>query len=158
MDLKAYNTEEKESKFTQTNQVLEKMVGHKHATDDAIKKAEFNSMLDLKTLIKKSATDADSNRVRDAMRRAEKTETTPEYYRPAFENLSNKLGLTFNEGRIIVPTELRRMVLDTLHFGHAGATKVTAKAKVFWWPNKSQEVEEETKNCVACMAAAKNLN
>ena len=83
MDLKPYNTEGKESQFIQTNQVLEKMVGHIHATDDAtIKKAEFNFMLDLKTLIAKSATVAELNRVRDAMRRAEK-KTAPEYYRPA---------------------------------------------------------------------------
>ena len=48
------------------------MVGDKNATEDVIKKAEFNFMLDLKTLIAKSNTDAELKWVRDAMRRAEK--------------------------------------------------------------------------------------
>ena len=44
------------------------MVGDKKATEE-IKKAVFDFMLDSKTLIAKSATDAEINRVRDAMRR-----------------------------------------------------------------------------------------
>ena len=134
VDLKAYNTEGREAQFIQINQVVEKMTGDKKATEDAIKKAEFNFMLDLKTLIAKSNTDAELHRVRDAMRRAEKN-TAPESYRTVFEKLSNKWGLTFNEYRIIIPTELRKKLLDTLHFGHAGSTKVLAESKIFWWPN-----------------------
>ena len=64
-------------------------------------------MLDLKTLIAKSATDAELNRVRDAMRRNEKNKA-PEAYRATFEKLSNKWGLTFNDDRIVVPNELRK--------------------------------------------------
>ena len=65
-------------------------------------------MLDLKTLIAKSATDAELNRVRDAMRREEKN-TAPEQNRPIFEKLSNKLGLTFNVEKMIVPLRSRRI-------------------------------------------------
>ena len=113
-------------------------------------------MLDLKTLIAKSSTDAELNRVRDAMRRGEKN-TAPEHYRTNFEKLNNKWGLRFNDDRIIVPAELRKKLLDTLHFGHAGATKMTAEAKIFWWPNMQIEIEDKTKNCVACMSSGKNL-
>ena len=116
-DLKAYNTEGREAQFIQINQVVEKMTGDKKATEDAIKKAEFNFMLDLKTLIAKSNTDAELNRVRDAMRRADKN-TAPESYRTVFEKLSNKWGLTFNEDRIIIPTELRKKLLDKLRSLH----------------------------------------
>ena len=45
-------------------------------------------MLDLKTLIAKSSTDAELNRVRDAMRRGENN-TAPEHYRANFEKLNN---------------------------------------------------------------------
>ena len=65
------------------------------------------------------------------MRRGEKT-TAPDQYRNVFEKLKNRWGLTFNDDRIVVPTELRKKLLDTLHFGHAGATKMTAEAKIFW--------------------------
>ena len=54
-------------------------------------------------------------------------------------------------------TELRKRLLETLHFGHAGATKLTAEAKMLCWPNLSKEKEDKTKNCVACKASIKNL-
>ena len=157
VDLKAYNTEGREAQFIQINQVIDKMTGDKKATEDAIKKAEVNFMLDLKTLIAKSNTDAELNRVRDAMRRAGKN-TAPDSYRTVFEKLSNKWGLTINEDRIIIPTELRNKLLDTLHFGHAGSTKMLAESKIFWWLNMCKEIEDKIKNCVACMASGKNLN
>ena len=87
-------------------------------------------MLDLKTLIAKSSTDAHFSRVRDAMRRGEKN-TAPAHYRTNFEKLNNKWGLIFNDDRIVVPAELRKKLLDTLHFGHVGATKMTTEAKIF---------------------------
>ena len=90
------------------------------------------------------------------MRRGEKN-TAPDQYRNMFEKLNNRWGLTFNDDRIVVPTELRKKLLDTLHFGHAGATKMTAEAKIFWWPNMLKEIEVKTKNCVACMSSGKNL-
>ena len=92
-------------------------------------------MLDLKTLIAKSSTDAELNRVRDAMRRGDKN-TAPDQYRTIFEKLNNKWGLTINDDRIVVPTELRKKLLDTLHFGHSGATKMRAEAKIFLWPKQ----------------------
>ena len=56
-----------------------------------------------------------------------------------------------------VPTELRNKLLDTLHFGHAGTTKMTAEAKIFWWPNINTDTDEKVKNCIACMSSGKNL-
>ena len=72
------------------------------------------------------------------------------------ENLSNKWGLTFDDDRKIVPKELRKKLSETLHFGHAGSTKMAAEAKIFWWPNIQKEIED-AKNCVACLASGKNL-
>ena len=89
VDPKAYNTEGREAQFIHINQVIEKMVGDEKVMEDAIQKAEFSFMLDLKTLIAKSATDPELNRVRDAMRRAEKNAAL-EFYPPAFEKSSNK--------------------------------------------------------------------
>ena len=132
------------------------MTGNKKATEETIKKAEFNFMLDPKTLIAKSATDAELNRDRDAMRRNEKN-TAPIAYRTTFEKLSNKWGLTFNDDRIVVTSELREKLMETLHFRHSGYKKMTTETKFFRWPNMQKEIEEEAKNCVACMASGKNL-
>ena len=144
VDLRAFNTEGKEAQFIQINQVMDKSTGNKKTTEETIKKAQFNFMLDLKTLIAKSATDAELSRVRNAMRRNEKN-TAPEAYRTTFEKLSNKWGLTFNDDRMIVPNELRKKLLETLHFGHAGSTKMAAEAKNFWCPNMQKEIEETKK-------------
>ena len=156
VDLKSYNTDGKEIQFIQINQVIEKATGEKKNTEDTIKKAEFNFMLDLKTLIGKSSTDAELNHVWDAMRRGEKN-TASDQCRTAFQKLTNKWGLKFNDDRKVVPTDLRKKLLDTLHFGNAGATKMTAETKIFWWPNMQKEIEDKTNNWVACMSSGKNL-
>ena len=88
MDLKTYNTKGREALFIQITQVLHEIVGGKKATEELIRKAEFNFMIDTKTLIAKSTTDAELNRVRGAMRRAEKF-TASERHQPAFAKLSN---------------------------------------------------------------------
>ena len=47
--------------------------------------------------------------------------------------------------------------METLHFGHAGTTKMTVEAKSFWWPNINKEIEDKVKNCIACLSSGKSL-
>ena len=47
--------------------------------------------------------------------------------------------------------------MQTLHFRHASTTKMTAEAKLFWWPNLSIDIEDKVKKCAACMSSGKNL-
>ena len=117
---------------------------------------EMDLMLDLKNLIAKSTTDAELNRVKLALNREDRN-MAPELYRPHFENISSKWGLTFLNDKIVVPTELRKKLLDTLHFGNAGTTKMIAEAKIFWWSNINKDNEEKVKNCIACLSSGKNL-
>ena len=42
------------------------------------------------------------------------------------------MGTNIHKRQTIVPTELRKKLLDTLHFGHAGTTKMTDEAELFW--------------------------
>ena len=99
-------------------------------------------MLDLKTLIAKSATDRS---------------IAPEHYRPHFEKIASKWGLTFLNDKITVATELRKKLPDTLHFGHAGTTKMTYEAKIFRWPNIIKDIEDKVKNCIPCLSFSRNL-
>ena len=158
VDLKNYNTEGKEAHYVQINQIIGVVTEGKKATKETIKKAEMDFMLDLKNLIAKSTTDAltELNRVKLALNREDRN-MAPEHYRPHFENISSKWGLTFLNDKIVVPTELRKKLLDTLHFGHAGTTKMIAEAKIFWWPNINKDIEEKVKNCKACLSSGKNL-
>ena len=42
--------------------------------------------------------------------------------------------------------------MDTLQFGHAGTTKITAEAKIFWLLTINKDIEEKVKNCIACLS------
>ena len=86
--------------------------------------------MDLKTLISKTAIDPELTRVRNSMRREDR-ETIPEGYRTTFDKLSIRWGLIFVNDQIIVPIDLRRRLLDILHFGHSGTTKMISEEKIF---------------------------
>ena len=36
-------------------------------------------------------------------------------------------------------------------------TKMTAEAKIFWWPDINRDIENKVKDCIACLASGKNL-
>ena len=156
VDLSKFNTDGKEAHYIQINHIVRKLTGKRKITENTIKKAEFEFMLDLKTLISKTAIDPELTRVRASMRREER-ETTPEGYRPVFDKLSIRWGLVFMDDQIVVPVDLRRRLLDILHFGHAGTTKMIAEAKIFWWPDINRDIENKVKDCIACLASGKNL-
>ena len=132
VDLSKFNTDGKEAHYIQIN------------------------MLDLKTLISKTAIDNELTRVRASMRREDR-DTTPDGYRSVFDKLSIRWGLVFMDDQIVFPVDLRRRLLDILHFGHVGMTKMTAEAKIFWWPDINRDIENKVKDCIACLASGKTL-
>ena len=113
-------------------------------------------MMDLKKLISKTAIDPELTRVRNSMRREDR-ETIPDAYRTVFDKLSIRRGLVFVDDQIVIPTDLRRQLLDNLHFGHSGITKTTSEAKILWWPNMKQDIETKVKVCTACVASDKSF-
>ena len=125
-------------------------------TEECIKKAEFDFMLGLKSIIEKTATDPELIKVRLCVRRRNKNQA-PHDFKHGFEKISDRWGILFSDDRIIIPSELRPKLLQTLHHGHAGSTKMLADAKIFWWPGISKAIERTSSNCVACMSSGKNL-
>ena len=56
------------------------------------------------------------------------------YYSLASE-ISKEHGLLMRGSRIIIPTSLRKEMLNRVHYGHQGITKCRAKARQsVWWP------------------------
>ena len=153
--LSKYKTEGKEAKYIQINHIVGTLSTNKKATEENIKNAEFEFMLDQKTLISKTAIDPELTRVRSSMRREDR-ETAPEGYKPVFEKLSIRWGLLFVDDQIVVPIDLRRRLFDILHFGHSGKTKMETEAKIFWWPEKKNDIETKLKDCTACLASGKS--
>ena len=156
VNLSNNNTDGKETKYIQINHIVGKLTTNKKVTEDHIMKAEFEFMMDLKTLISKTAIDPELTRVRKSMRREDR-ETIPEGYWTAFDKLSIKWGLIFVDDQIVVSIDLRRRLLDILHFGHSGTTKMISEAKIFWCQGIKQDIENRVKGCTACLASGKNL-
>ena len=112
--------------------------------------------MDLKTMIAKTAIDPELTRVRTRLRR-EDCETIPDGYRTVFDKLSIRWGLVFVDDQLVIPIDLRRRLLEILHFGHSGITKMMSEAKIFWWPNMMKDIENKVQDCTACLASGKNL-
>ena len=123
VDLSNYNTDRKEAKYIQINHIVRNLTTNKKTTEKNIKKAEFELMLDLKTLISKKAKDPELTRVRSNMRREDR-ETASEGHKPVFEKLSGRWGLVFVDDQIVVPIDIRRRQLDILNFGHSGIKRL----------------------------------
>ena len=155
VDLSKYHTDGKEAHYIQINHIVGRITENKKLTEENIKKANF--MLDLKTLISKRAIDSEVARVRASMRREEK-DTAPEGYRPVFDKLSIRWGSVFVDDQIAVPIDLPRKIIEILHFGHSGTTKMLSDAKIFWWAEIRKDIEQKVKDCTACLATGKNLH
>ena len=156
VDLSKYNTDGKEAKYIQINHIVGKLTANKKVTEDHMKKAEFDFMMDLKTMIAKTARDPELTRVRTSMR-SEDRETIPDGYRTVFDKMSIRWGLVFVDDQIVIPIDLRRRLLEILHFGHSGITKMMSEVKIFWWPDMKKDIENKVQDCTACLASGKNL-
>ena len=136
--------------------IVKRLTENKKITKENIKKAEFSYMLDLKTLMSKTAIDPEMTRVRASMRREER-DTAPEVYRPVFDTLSIRWVLVFVDEQIAVPIYLRRRLIEILHFGHSGTTKMLSDAKLFLVAGNAEGHRTKIKYCTACLPTGKNL-
>ena len=60
------------------------------------------------------------------------------YYTVSAE-LTVQNGLLLRGGRIVIPSPLRRKLLDKIHSGHQGITKSRERARQsIWWPGLSK--------------------
>ena len=122
MDWSNFNTEGEENHYFQNNYIVGKFSSHRKTSEETIKKAEFEIMLDLKSRIPRTAIDHELTIVRPSMI-WEDRETTPDGFRPVYDKLSIRRRLVFMDNRIVVLVDLRKRLLDNLHFGHAGTTR-----------------------------------
>ena len=127
VDLRSCNMDGKEARYVQINQIVGAATKWKKATENTIRKTEMDLMLDLNTMITKSIIDAKLNRVNLTITRNGR-ELAPEGYKQLMDGLSMEWGLIFKGDKIIVPNELIKRLLDTLHCGHAVTTKIAEEA------------------------------
>lgn len=67
------------------------------------------------------------------------------------EKLSVESGCVLWGYRTIIPTKLRKQILQDLHRSHLGIVKNKAIARSYlWWPKLDSEIELLVKNCTPC--------
>ena len=55
--------------------------------------------------------------------------------------------------RVIIPAKLQSAVLQSLHLGHPGITRMKAIARsYFWWTGLDQDIEKLANSCESCQA------
>ena len=79
-----------EAHYIQVNHIVGKLSENMKVTEDTIKKAEIEFMLDLKSLISRTAIDPELTRVRASMRREDR-ETIPDGYRPVYNKMGSRI-------------------------------------------------------------------
>ena len=53
--------------------------------------------------------------------------------------------------RVIIPKPGQRFILEELHSGHQGISKMKSLARSFvWWPKLDADIEEKAKSCQVC--------
>ena len=78
-------------------------------------------------------------------------------YHKFWYELSVHDGCLLRGNRVIVPPEGREKVLELLHDGHPGNTRMKALARSYvWWPGFDQEIEEKVKASNSCQTTRHN--
>ena len=55
--------------------------------------------------------------------------------------------------RVIIPEKYRRQVLDELHLGHSGMSRMKALARSYvWWPEMDEDIKNMVKACLPCQS------
>lgn len=78
----------------------------------------------------------------------------PQSVKPYFvvsEELSVIEGLIFKGNKIIVPKNLRKQMLEKIHYNHLGIEKCKNRAReIMYWPFMSKEIEDFVESCNLC--------
>ena len=67
------------------------------------------------------------------------------------DELSLDLGCIMWGSRVVVPSKLRRNILQELHERHPGMVKMKGLARSFaWWPHLDNNIESVVNKCSSC--------
>ena len=69
------------------------------------------------------------------------------------DELSIQDGCVLWGSRVVVPPKLRSRLLEELHMGHSGSTRMKELARSYvWWPKLDSDLEGLTNSCPECLS------
>ena len=60
------------------------------------------------------------------------------------------------DNHLVIPVNLKQLVLDTIHHKHPGQVGMLALAKLVWWPHNLSEIVAKAKAFRHCTDKSKN--
>ena len=125
-------------------------------TENTLKKVERDFTIDLELLANESTKD---HRIMGTITAIENG--CPEFIHNPYKNhqnhLSTRFGILFYNDRIVIPENLREIVLAMLHQGHPASSKMEMASETFWWPGIFKDIRTKVENCTSCRMSGKNL-
>ena len=80
---------------------------------------------------------------------------------PLYYQIRRDLSVTptylLYDNRLVIPSRLKQLVLDTIHHNHPGQAGMLALVKLIWWPHIHSEIVSKAKACRQCIDKGKNL-
>ena len=90
-------------------------------------------------------------KVKHGWKEADKTDLTLKAYYVRKDELSIDNDCVLWGVRVIIPTKLRKSVMQLLHDTHIGSARMKAQARAWvWWPNMDSEIESTVRACHIC--------
>ena len=151
VDLKDYDIAEKTVHYIQVNHKSEKPRISNADAEEQLKKAEFNFMVDLQTLIRTISVDWKLLQLRNFLR-VDQKERAAEKFSPVFIELLRQFSLKLAGNKIVIPKDLKKQMVDALYFAQPGSLKMLAKSNIYWWARFQKDIGENCKTCTACMS------
>ena len=82
----------------------------------------------------------------------------PPPWREKFNSFSvDSNGLLYMDHRLVIPKDMREIMLRDIHLGHAGRDAMLREASDVWWPRIHREIIDKAKNCSERRVARKNF-
>ena len=88
--------------------------------------------------------------------------TTLKHFSRYWHSLKRDLGVTptgciLYDGKLFIPTQLRKPIMNAIHRKHPGQTGMMHLANLIWFPRIHREIVTLTQNCQPCIKIGKNL-
>ena len=78
-------------------------------------------------------------------------------YRHVFKDLRVDRELVYFENRLVIPSDLRQAVLNSIHSGHNGRDAMLGSVDEVWWPQINRQIVAVARTCTNCQKAGKNV-